>query len=109
MAKNKVIIHKDGEIMNVDALIEDKLFRTELANARKAKHITQKELSKMSGLSESCISNIETGEDSSPTLRSIIKYATALGVSISVNFLPPRFKSNNDKEKIDGNTLPGIS
>lgn len=71
---------------NTDAMIADKLLRMQLLNARKAKKISQKELSKLSGLSESCISNIETGETSSPTLRSLIKYAIALDIELGVNF-----------------------
>ena len=71
---------------NTDAMISDKLLRMELMNARKSKHISQKELAKLSGLSESCISNIESGESSSPTLRSLIKYATALDIELSVQF-----------------------
>lgn len=69
---------------NTDAMIDDKMFRMQLVAARKAKHLTQKELSRLSGLSESCISNIESGESSSPTLRSLIKYTNALGVELSV-------------------------
>ena len=69
---------------NTDVLIADKLLRIELANIRKSKHLTQKDLSKLSGLSESCISNIETGEQSSPTLRSLIRYATALGIEFYI-------------------------
>lgn len=71
---------------NTDAMISDKILRMQLANARKSKHISQKELSKLSGLSESCISNIESGESSSPTLRSLVKYATALDIELSISF-----------------------
>lgn len=72
---------------NTDAMINDKLFRMALANVRKSKNLTQKELAKLSGLSESCISNIESGESSSPTLRSIVKYTTALGIELSIDFI----------------------
>ena len=72
------------EITNTDALVADKLLRMELSNIRRSKHITQKELSKISGLSESCISNIESGSDSSPTLRSLIRYATAMGIDFYI-------------------------
>lgn len=82
-------------ITNTDALISDKLLRMELSNIRRSKHITQKQLSEMSGLSESCISNIESGSDSSPTLRSLVRYTTALGVELYVN---PEQKKNNDSE-----------
>ena len=71
---------------NTDAMISDKLLRMTLSDIRKSKHLTQKELAKLSGLSESCISNIENGESSSPTLRSLIKYTTALGVELDVSF-----------------------
>lgn len=72
---------------NTDAMIDDKLFRMALANARKSRNLTQKELAKLSGLSESCISNIESGESSSPTLRSLVKYTSALGIELSIDFV----------------------
>lgn len=72
------------DINNTDMLIADKLLRMELASIRKSKNLTQKQLSEISGLSASCISNIESGEQSSPTLRSIIRYATALGIELYI-------------------------
>lgn len=74
-----------GAYNNTDAMINDKLLRMQLANARKSKNLSQKELAKLSGLSESCISNIESGESSSPTLRSLVKYTTALDIELSIN------------------------
>lgn len=71
--------------LNTDALIADRMLRIQLTNIRKSKHITQKQLSEISGLSESCISNIENGEQSSPTLRSLIRYATALGIEFYIS------------------------
>lgn len=76
-----------SNLSNIDALAADKLLRMRLTNIRKSKHITQKQLSELSGLSESCISNIESGSDTSPTLRSLIKYATALGVEFNIGFM----------------------
>lgn len=75
------------EITNTDALVMDKMLRMQLANIRKSKHLTQKQLAEISGLSESCISNIESGSDSSPTLRSLMRYAAGLGVDLYVNIL----------------------
>ena len=78
-----------GEIStNTENLIEDKLLRMQLANLRKQKHLTQQKLSEISGLSVSCISNIESGENTSPTVRSLIKYATALGVKLYLGNIP---------------------
>lgn len=68
---------------NTDMMIADKLIRIQLANIRKSK-MSQKDLSEISGLSLGCISNIESGEQSSPTLRSIIRYATALGIDLYI-------------------------
>ena len=69
---------------NTEAMIADRTFRMQLTNARKAKKLTQKEVASMSGLSESCVSNIESGSDSSPTLRSLIRYASAVGIELYV-------------------------
>ena len=69
---------------NTECSIQDKLIRMQLTDIRKSKHLTQKQMSKLSGLSASCISNIESGENSSPTLRSLIRYANALGVNIFI-------------------------
>ena len=69
---------------NTEFLIQDKLIRMQLTDIRKSKHVTQKQMSELSGLSASCISNIESGENSSPTLRSLIRYANALGVNIFI-------------------------
>lgn len=87
MAKRKKEIDTStNNYNNTDAMINDKILRLQLANARKSKNISQKELSKMSGLSESCISNIESGSNNSPTLRSLIKYTTALDLDFYINF-----------------------
>lgn len=69
---------------NIENLIRDKLLREQLLILRKSKHMTQKQLAEKSGLSESCISNIESGEISSPTLRSLIRYTEALGVELYI-------------------------
>ena len=69
---------------NTEFLIQDKLIRMQLTDLRKAKHLTQKQLSQISGLSTSSISNIESGENSSPTLRSLIRYTNALEVNIFI-------------------------
>lgn len=83
-------------LMNSDAMINDKLLRMQLHNIRKSKHLTQNDISELSGLSISCISNIETGEQSSPTLRSLIKYATALGIELYIKENETLIKRNNE-------------
>lgn len=69
---------------NTDIYIQDKFIRTRLANIRKSKGITQKQLSDMTGLSSTTISNMESGENSY-TLRSLIRYAEVLGYEINID------------------------
>lgn len=78
----------------IDILIDTKLFRTELAEMRKSKHLTQSQVAERSGLSKSTISNIESGEEKGVTLASIMKYARAIECSIFVK----NKGDKNDKE-----------
>ena len=68
----------------MDILIDTKLLRLELAEARKNRHLTQAQVANLSGLSKSTISNIESGEEKGVTLASIMKYARAIDCSIFV-------------------------
>lgn len=65
---------------DLDISIPLQLLRMQLVGLRKSKHLTQKELSNISGLSIGCISNIESGNDSTPipSLNSVLKYVHAL-------------------------------
>ena len=69
---------------NTECSIQDKLIRMQLTDLRKSKHLTQEQLSKESGLSKSCISNIESGEEKGVTLASIMKYVRAIDASLFV-------------------------
>ena len=66
----------------MDIAIDDKLLRMQLVSLRKAKHLTQKALADLAGLSVSSVSNIESSESVKPTMKSVIKYVNALGGSI---------------------------
>lgn len=68
----------------IDTFIDTKLLRTELAEMRKTRHMTQAQVSELTGLSRSTISNIESGEEKGVTLSSIMKYARAVNCSIFV-------------------------
>ena len=59
--------------------LSKQLTKMELADMRKARGISQKELSSISGLSVQCISDIESASSGNPTLKSIIKYLDCLG------------------------------
>lgn len=68
----------------IDNIIDSKLLRTELAEIRKSKNITQAQIAEKSGLSKSTISNIERGEEKGVTLVSLMKYARAIDCSLFV-------------------------
>ena len=82
---------------NTDIYLQDKFIRTRLASIRKSKGLTQKQLSDMTGLSTTTISNIESG-DNSYTLRSLIRCAEALGYEINID---KKVDDNNDTETTD--------
>jgi len=68
---------------NIEDFISEKLTRMQLGNLRKSLGMTQKEISQKAGLSLSCVSNIENGEDMSPNLKSINKYLNAIGYEMT--------------------------
>lgn len=65
-----------------DKYITRRITKMELGELRKRYRITQKELSKLSGLSTQCISDIESEKTGNPTYRSIEKYLDVLGFEI---------------------------
>ncbi len=58
--------------------------RKELAEARKEKNITQKELQKRTGLTQQMISRIEKDQEISPSLKNLIKYVNAIGYELTI-------------------------
>jgi len=61
-------------------------FRKKLAEARKTKNITQKEIQNKTGLPQQSISRIEKGniQKQSPTLRTLLKYLDAIDCELSI-------------------------
>ena len=74
----------------IDILIDTNLLRSELREARKNKHLTQSQVAKLSGLSASTISNIESNEEKGVALLSIIKYARAVDCVIYAKTKPKK-------------------
>ena len=62
--------------------ISTRLTKMQLSDLRKINHLTQKELSSITGLSVQCISDIENEKSGNPTLKSLIKYLDSLGYEI---------------------------
>ena len=73
---------------NTEVFLQDKFLRMKLADIRRSKGYTQKEIAEKSGLSSATISNIESGENSYTT-RSLIMYAESLGYEISIKRKEP--------------------
>ena len=61
-------------------------FRQKLAEARKAKNITQKEIQSKTGLPQQSRSRIEKGttQKQSPTLRTLLRYLDAIDCELSI-------------------------
>lgn len=80
-------IDKHGQELNkpdeLEQYISKRLTKMELSSMRKSRGISQKDLSKISGLSVQCISDIESINNGNPTLRSLIKYLDCLGYEIT--------------------------
>lgn len=57
--------------------------KNNLANIRKSKHMTQKELAEISGISRATISAMENGVERNATSGTLVKLAEALGVTVS--------------------------
>lgn len=58
---------------------EELELRNRLVEFRKSKKITQKEIEARSGMTQQAISRLESSKDTIPNLKTIIKYAEAMG------------------------------
>lgn len=56
----------------------------ELRSARQRKGLTLAEVSNLTGVAESELSDLETGDDESPTLRALQRYAQTVGLRIAL-------------------------
>ena len=66
----------------VSEFISTCLSKMQLAEMRKSKNITKKELSEKTGLSVKCISDIENSDSGNPTMKSIIKSLDFFGYEL---------------------------
>lgn len=79
-----------------DEEIYSNLIRMQMVNLRKSRGLTQRQISELAGLSIKSISNIESEDGASPTLRSILKYLHALDSDIYI-----KENSNNNQITIE--------
>ena len=68
-----------------ELFVEEMRFKQALIDARKSKELTQKEVSKRSGLSQQAVSRLEKGHGG--TIDTVIKYLYAMGLTLTVKEL----------------------
>ena len=84
--KEKQIIEEliqDDELRRQHELFEAEMaFKQELIDARKSQSLTQKDISRMTGLSQQAVSRMEKG--ASGTIETIIRYLDSIGYSLVI-------------------------
>lgn len=66
----------------MEQFISARLTKMQLSDLRKIKHLTQKDVAQITGLSVQCISDIENENSGNPTFKSLVKYLDCLGFEI---------------------------
>lgn len=78
---------KDPEFRKeYEALEPEFTIKRAMIDARKAKGLTQKELSKRSGIAQGDISKLENG-NANPSIRTLQRLAAAMGKTLRIDFL----------------------
>ena len=72
---------------NVTDTVEADEIIQALIDARRASGMTQKELSKLTGIAQGDISKLEKG-NANPSLRTLIRLAEGMGMQLKVEFCP---------------------
>lgn len=81
----QALIDSDPEVAKfADEWDKEYEFRKKLVLARKEAGLTQKDLGVLSGLDYRAVSRAETSEDVSPSLKTLIRYLSALGYQLDI-------------------------
>lgn len=74
---------QDDELRRQHELFEAEMaFKQELIDARKSQSLTQKDISRMTGLSQQAVSRMEKG--ASGTIETIIRYLDSIGYALAI-------------------------
>lgn len=65
-----------------ELFLEEMRFKQLLIDARKEMHMTQRDISEKSGLSQQAVSRLETGHGG--TVDTVLKYLNAIGLTLAV-------------------------
>ncbi len=77
------LIEEDEELRRQhEIFLAEMAFKQELIEARKSKALTQKDVSRISGLSQQAVSRME--RTASGTIETIIRYLNSLGYSLAI-------------------------
>ena len=77
------LISNDEELRKQHELFEAEMnFKQQLIDARKSESLTQKDISRMTGLSQQAVSRMEKGR--SGTIETIIRYLNSMGYSLAI-------------------------
>lgn len=91
-SKAKEILFKNKKLKEeYNSLQSEYEFLIQLHHARIMRNLTQKDLSRLSGIDQSNISKIESG-DSSPSLKTMKKLADAMDMELKIEFVPKNNK-----------------
>lgn len=83
--KMQTLIDSDPELSQfAKEWDEEYEFRKKLVLARKEAGLTQKEVGALSGLDHRAVSRAESSDDVSPSLKTLIKYLSAIGYRLDV-------------------------
>jgi transcriptional regulator with XRE-family HTH domain len=78
-------VNRSPEIRRLsDEMLNEMRIEQELAALREAKGVSQVKLAKRLGVSQPYIAKFESGRVKNPGLRTVIRYATALGAKIQL-------------------------
>ena len=77
------LIESDEKLKRQHELFKAEMaFKQELIEARKKNELTQKDISRLSGLSQQAVSRMENGKGG--TIETIIRYLGSMGYSLSI-------------------------
>jgi transcriptional regulator with XRE-family HTH domain len=96
MAKNEVLAWLDREakrrdrVKEVEELFREMMVEEQLAELRRKRGISQRELAKLAGVSQPVIARMESGGIKNLTLATIARTAAALGGTVDIKIRPGR-------------------
>ncbi len=77
------LIEEDEDLRRQHEIFEaEMLFKQELIDARKSQSLTQKDISRLTGLSQQAVSRMEKGAGG--TIETIIRYLDSIGYSLAI-------------------------